>query len=169
MLENHIQSSQMVKDMPENQELCDQKYKIRKAEITDLPMIADLEREIFSDAWSFKSLEETWNQKNAVIFAAKIEEKIAGYLIFYYVLDEGEIARIATAPAVRRQGAAGHIFRELVSFCEEQQITRIMLEVRESNEAARRFYEKCGFTEDGIRKSYYENPQENAVLMSKNL
>ena len=104
--------------------------KICKAELSDLQDIAALESEIFSDAWSLKSLEETWNQKNAVIFAAKTEEKIAGYLIIYYVLDEGEIARIATA---------------------------------------RRFYEKCGFTEDGIRKNYYENPQENAILMSKSL
>ena len=138
--------------------------KICKAELSDLQDIAALESEIFSDAWSLKSLEETWNQKNAVIFAAKTEEKIAGYLIIYYVLDEGEIARIATAPSMRRQ-----MFQELVAFCEEQQITRIMLEVREGNEAARRFYEKCGFTEDGIRKNYYENPQENAILMSKNL
>ena len=81
--------------------------KICKAELSDLQDIAALESEIFSDAWSLKSLEETWNQKNAVIFAAKTEEKIAGYLIIYYVLDEGEIARIATAPSMRRQGAAG--------------------------------------------------------------
>ena len=127
--------------------------KICKAELSDLQDIAALESEIFSDAWSLKSLEETWNQKNAVIFAAKTEEKIAGYLIIYYVLDEGEHTNI----------------QELVAFCEEQQITRIMLEVREGNEAARRFYEKCGFTEDGIRKNYYENPQENAILMSKSL
>ena len=65
--------------------------KICKAELSDLQDIAALESEIFSDAWSLKSLEETWNQKNAVIFAAKTEEKIAGYLIIYYVLDEGEI------------------------------------------------------------------------------
>ena len=143
--------------------------KICKAELSDLPEIAALESEIFSDAWSLKSLEETWNQKNAVIFAAKTEKKIAGYLIFYYVLDEGEIARIATASFVRGQGAAGRMFQELVAFCEAQQITRIMLEVRESNEAARGFYGKCGFAEDGIRKNYYENPKENAILMSKNL
>ena len=79
--------------------------KICKAELSDLQDIAALESEIFSDAWSLKSLEETWNQKNAVIFAAKTEEKIAGYLIIYYVLDEGEIARIATAPSMRRQGS----------------------------------------------------------------
>ena len=55
--------------------------KICKAELSDLQDIAALESEIFSDAWSLKSLEETWNQKNAVIFAAKTEEKIGGIII----------------------------------------------------------------------------------------
>ena len=59
--------------------------------------------------------------------------------------------------------------RKLLDFCREQKITRIMLEVRENNEAARQFYGKCGFTKDGIRRNYYENPKENAVLMSVNL
>lgn len=143
--------------------------KIKKAEDTELPEIATLEKEIFSDAWSLKSLKETWQQKNAEIFAAKDQEKLIGYVIFYHVLDEGEIARIATAPALRRQGAATQMFRGLVSFCLEHQIEKIMLEVRDGNESARRFYQKCGFTEDGIRKNYYENPKEDAVLMSKNL
>lgn len=90
--------------------------KICKAELSDLQDIAALESEIFSDAWSLKSLEETWNQKNAVIFAAKTEEKIAGYLIIYYVLDEGEIARIATAPSMRRQGLPDKCSRNLWRF-----------------------------------------------------
>ncbi len=106
-------------------------------------------REIFPDAWSLKSLEETWKQKNAAIFVAKTKEGMAGYLIFYYVLEEGEIARIATAHSVRRQGAASQMFRKLLDFCREQKITRIMLEVRENNEAARQFYGKCGFTKMG--------------------
>lgn len=143
--------------------------KICKAEMSDLQDIAALESEIFSDAWSLKSLEETWKQKNAAIFVAKTKEGMAGYLIFYYVLEEGEIARIATAHSVRRQGAASQMFRKLLDFCREQKITRIMLEVRENNEAARQFYGKCGFTKDGIRRNYYENPKENAVLMSVNL
>ena len=143
--------------------------KICKAELSDLPEIAALEKEIFPDAWSLKSLEETWKQKNAAIFVAKTKEGMAGYLIFYYVLEEGEIARIATAHSVRRQGAAIQMFRKLLDFCREQKITRIMLEVRENNEAARQFYGKCGFTKDGIRRNYYENPKENAVLMSVNL
>ena len=141
--------------MLENQMESDKMIEISEADFQELPEIAALEREIFPDAWSLKSLEETWKQKNAAIFVAKTKEGMAGYLIFYYVLEEGEIARIATEHSVRRQG--------------EQKITRIMLEVRENNEAARQFYGKCGFTKDGIRRNYYENPKENAVLMSVNL
>ena len=89
----------------------DKMIEISEADFPELPEIAALEREIFPDAWSLKSLEETWKQK----------------------------------------------------------ITRIMLEVRENNEAARQFYGKCGFTKDGIRRNYYESPKENAVLMSVNL
>ena len=170
MLKNQMQKDQILKSQTmENQMGTGKMTGIRKAELADLSEIAALEKKIFPDAWSLKSLEETWNQKNAAIFVAKTEGKTAGYLIFYYVLDEGEIARIATAHSMRRQGAAGQMFRKLLAFCQEQKITRIMLEVRENNEAARRFYEKCGFTEDGIRRNYYENPKENAVLMSKNL
>ena len=123
--------------MLENQMESDKMIEISEADFPELPEIAALEREIFPDAWSLKSLEETWKQKNAAIFVAKTKEGMAGYLIFYYVL--------------------------------EQKITRIMLEVRENNEAARQFYGKCGFTKDGIRRDYYENPKENAVLMSVNL
>lgn len=154
---------------------------IRRAQQEDLPGIAALEKEIFSDAWSEKSLLETWNQKNAEIFIANNTQKdtllsptekvkdrcrIVGYVIFYYVLDEGEIARIAVSPDIRRCGVAIQIFQSLKEFCKKKEIKKIMLEVRESNEPARAFYEKCGFTEDGTRKNYYENPKENAVLMS---
>ena len=143
--------------MLENQMESDKMIEISEADFPEIPEIAALEREIFPDAWSLKSLEETWKQKNAAIFVAKTKEGMAGYLIFYYVLEEGEIARIATAHSVRRQGAASQMFRKLLDFCREQKITRIMLDG------------KCGFTKDGIRRNYYENPKENAVLMSVNL
>lgn len=149
--------------------------KIQRAEKAELSEIAGLESKIFSDAWSEKSLTETWNQKNAEIFTARYmikeseDDKLAGYVIFYYVLDEGEIARIAVSPKARRQGTATQIYQRLEKFCREKEITKIMLEVRESNEAARAFYSRCGFKEDGIRKNYYDEPKENAVLMSVNL
>lgn len=91
---------------------------------------------------------------------------IFGYVIFYYVLDEGEIARIATAPEYRRQGLAARLLEKMRAFSHEQNITRWLLDVRISNEPAIRFYEAAGFARDGVRKNFYANPAEDAILMS---
>ena len=76
----------------------------KELEREDLEAVARLEQEIFPDAWSVKGLEETFAQKQALILGAWIEEALAGYVIFYHVLDEGEIARIAAAPCAGIKG-----------------------------------------------------------------
>ena len=76
----------------------------------DIAAVAALEKEIFSDAWSEKSIRETYEQSHALIIGAWEEETLTGYVIFYYVLDEGEIARIAVAPQCRRKGVAARLF-----------------------------------------------------------
>ena len=139
---------------------------IRKIGENDIEAIASLESEIFSDSWSEKSIKETYENQNACILGAYKEGVLAGYVIFYYVLDEGEIARIAVSPQYRRQGVADQIFAGLLDFCAEKSIERILLDVRTSNEPAIAFYRKSGFAEDGIRKNFYENPKEDALLMS---
>ncbi len=131
--------------------------------------LARLEREIFSDPWSESALMETLSQKQAVIFGAWIGAQPAGYIILYYVLDECEIARIAVSPVYRRQGAAGRLLKEAEEFCCTEKIETIFLEVRESNHAARSFYQKHSFKIDGIRKKFYTNPPEDAILMSRKL
>ncbi len=125
-----------------------------------------LEKEIFSDAWSEQGLRETWRQPGAVIFGAWDGDTLAGYAIVYYVLDEAEIMRIAVEDARRRQGAAGQMLLRIKGFCAEKGIGKIFLEVRESNAPAIAFYRKHGFQADGIRKNFYTNPAENAILMS---
>ena len=67
----------------------------------------------------------------------------------------------------RRQGAAGKLMQALEHYCEEHKMEKLLLDVRESNEAARSFYTKNGFVEDGIRQGFYVNPSEDAVLMSR--
>lgn len=92
--------------------------------------------------------------------------QLLGYVIFYYVLDEGEIARIATSPQHRRQGVAVRLLEKMRAFSYEQNITRWLLDVRISNETAIHFYKAAGFAEDGVRKNFYANPPEDAILMS---
>ena len=129
--------------------------------------VAALERHIFSDAWTENGIRETLCQENGIVLGIWKGEFLAGYVILYYVLDEGEIARIAIDSACRRQGVAGRLLERLSKICEVKGIRRLMLEVRTSNEAAISFYKKSGFTEDGVRKGYYTNPCEDAILMSK--
>lgn len=138
---------------------------IRQADSHDAKCLAKLEQVVFSDAWSETSVAETLKQHQASVFIAEEEKQIVGWLIFYYVLDEGEIARIAVIPSKRNAGVAGRLFEHMRKYCLESGIRTVFLEVRKSNLPARAFYQKHGFTEDGIRKQYYCDPKEDAVLM----
>ncbi len=140
---------------------------LRKMKESDAHAIAQIEKKTFTDAWSEKSILDTFYQNQAFVVVAEAEEKIVGYCIVYFVLDEGEIARIAVAPNVRRQGVGHLILDEVEKICTGKSITKLLLDVRESNRTARAFYSGYGFSEDGIRKDFYESPKENAVLMSK--
>ena len=136
---------------------------------SDVEEIVSMESAIFSDAWTARSIEETYNQSQAFIVTAELNNKLAGYCIVYFVLDEGEIARIAVDKSLRRQGVGRKLLEQVEIICKEKGITRLMLDVRESNENARAFYKSLGFEEDGVRKNFYEMPKEDAVLMSKAL
>lgn len=141
-------------------------FSIRKMRREDVAEVAELEKKIFPDAWSENAILETWKQRQTMLLIALEDRKIIGYLILYFVLEDGEIARIAVADEYRRKGVAGKMLRELALLCRENGVNRLMLDVRESNEPAKAFYARQGFEVDGIRKDYYTNPVENAVLMS---
>ena len=142
---------------------------VRELKVEDSAAVAEMEQQIFSDSWSEKSVLETVQQKQSVCFAAEKAGHLLGYLLAYHAADEAEIARIAVQKEARRQGAAGKLMQALEHYCEEHKMEKILLDVRESNEAARSFYTKNGFVEDGIRQGFYVNPSEDAVLMSRQL
>lgn len=138
---------------------------IRQALQNDIKDLAGLEQTVFSDPWSASALTETMQQKHAEIFIAEEDAQTIGWAIFYYVIDEGEIARIAVIPSKRKEGVAGCLFMHLRQYCIQKGIGSVFLEVREGNLPARAFYRKYGFSEDGIRKQYYHDPKEDAILM----
>ena len=135
----------------------------------DMAAVAELEKAVFPDAWSEKAIQETYDQPHTLILTAFEDKKLVGYVILYLTLEDAEIARIAVDEAYRRQKVASKILRELKLLCADNGISKLLLEVRESNEAARSFYEEMGFTTDGVRKNYYTMPVEHAVLMSLEL
>ena len=156
---------------------------IKKDQQQYISEIAALESDIFPDPWSEKSIRDTLENPQARIWAIISRQappcscastapehagkpQLLGYVIFYYVLDEGEIARIATSPQHRRQGVAVRLLEKMRAFSYEQNRTRWLLDVRISNETAIHFYKAAGFAEDGVRKNFYANPPEDAILMS---
>ena len=136
---------------------------VRELKVEDSAAVPEMEQQIFSDSWSEKSVLETVQQKQSVCFAAEKAGHLLGYLLAYHAADEAEIARIAVQKEARRQGAAGKLMQALEHYCEEHKMEKLLLDVRESNEAARSFYTKNGFVEDGIRQGFYVNPSEDVI------
>lgn len=131
--------------------------------------VAEMEHQLFSDAWSEKSVQETMDQPASICLMAEKAGRPAGYLLAYTAADEVEIARIGVAKELQRQGTGRTLLAELEKLCVSKGLRKILLDVRAGNEAARALYAAAGFREDGIRQRFYENPQEDAVLMSRTL
>ena len=140
---------------------------IRQMKVEDAAAIAEMEHQTFSDAWSEKAILDTLRNPKTICLVAEKIGKIVGYCIVYTADDEADIARIALLKESRRFGIASELIHALDVICWENQIQIIMLDVRVSNDGARAFYEKHGFTQDGIRENYYKNPIEDAILMSR--
>ena len=143
--------------------------KVRRMTMEDGAAVAEMEHQLFPDAWSEKSILETLEQTNTICLIAEKAGRTAGYLLAYTAADEAEIARIAVVKELQRQGAARALLAELESVCGSEGIKKIILDVRSGNGAARALYTSTGFKEDGIRQRFYENPVEDAILMSREL
>ncbi len=143
------------------------KTTVRRMTMEDAAAVAEMEHQLFADAWSEKAVLDTLGLSNTICLTAEKAGRITGYLLAYTAADEAEIARIAVAKEFQRQGAARTMLEELFDLCAQQEVGKVLLDVRESNAAARSLYEHAGFKEDGVRQKFYENPVEDAILMSR--
>ena len=126
--------------------------------------VAALESACFADPWSRDALAEELHNPCARFLVAEADGEVAGYLGCHHVTDEGFIANVAVHPRFRRRG----IGRLLVAAAIEQgeDLYRLTLEVRTSNEAAIALYRALGFVEDGVRPRFYAHPTEDAAIYS---
>lgn len=142
---------------------------IRTANENDLEYFAEISRECFSEPWGVNSFKSAYESEGAVLLAAETSEGIVcGFLTASTVLDEVNIEDVAVCEGYRQRGAAKGLLTELLR-CTEKNFARINLEVRESNFPAINLYKKFGFEPVGLRKDFYRDPRENAVLMTKYL
>ena len=142
---------------------------IRPMTKSDCEQVAAIEAVSFSLPWSLRAFTDTVEKENFRYFVAEKEGEILGYCGFLFVLDEAEIPNVCVKASARKQGVGKQMMSVLIEEAAKIGIATLFLEVRESNVAARTLYTSLGFTEDGIRKNFYEQPVEHAVLMSKSL
>lgn len=127
--------------------------------------IAQIERFCFVHPWSGRQIAETCN---GVFFIARdAGGKAMGYAGLTHVLDEAYVMNIGVLPACRRQGIGDKLMQQMLAFCLEKGCAFLSLEVRESNEAAKNLYKKHLFSPAGVRKNYYSDPTENALIMTR--
>lgn len=129
--------------------------------------VAELEKECFSVPWSSDSLKEELTNETAHFFTAKICNEVVGYIGTNIVLDECYITNVAVTKDLRRKGIAKALLEAAFDCCVKLSCSFITLEVRKSNEAAIKLYEKLGFELCGERKDFYSSPVENALIMTK--
>ncbi len=133
-----------------------------------IPRVAELEKQSFSTPWSEAALSEELSNKFARFFIALLNGEVVGYIGSHNVLGEVYITNVAVFPQYRNKGIGEKLIKKLVEAVESEKADFITLEVRKSNISAIKLYEKCGFCAVGERKSFYEKPCEDAVLMTKN-
>lgn len=129
--------------------------------------VAALETICFADPWSEKSVASELRNPLSLWLVALEGGKVAGYVGSQSVLGESDMMNVAVHPDFRRRGIAEALVLELVAQLKAKGNYCLTLEVRTSNNPARKLYEKLGFRQVGLRKNYYRNPREDACILRK--
>lgn len=132
-----------------------------------VPQIALLEQECFADPWSQQSIASELHNPLSLWLVAQEGQTLLGYVGSQTCLDETDMMNIAVSPASRRQGVARALIEALISALRARGSKQLTLEVRASNGPARQLYESLGFLQVGLRKNYYRNPKEDALILRK--
>lgn len=135
-------------------------------EMKDLEGIIEIEQKSFPTPWPREAfIKELNNSKFAHYFVAKSEDAVVAYGGMWFILDEAHITNIAVHPYYRRKGTGTLLLKEMIRYGILNGIRNFTLEVRVTNQKAIELYMKEGFVESGIRKGYYSDTREDALIM----
>lgn len=135
----------------------------------DIPEVESIERLSFSMPWSKTSFRSEIYSRYSITRIAVLNGVIVGYICARHVADECHLLNLAVHPDYRRRGIAKMLLDNVIQELKKEGCRFFYLEVRSSNYAARKLYEKFGFNMVGIRKGYYVNPVEDAVIMMREI
>lgn len=131
--------------------------------------VYELSKACFSVPWSLDSISyEIENPLAKYVIAQDLStNEVVGFAGVWIVAGEGDITNIAVHPSYRKQGIASQLLSKLLEICKDNNCNDITLEVRVSNTPAQNLYTKFGFVNEGIRKKYYSDNGEDAIIMWK--
>jgi len=137
----------------------------------NLDPIVEIERASFSTPWTADMFR--WELRNAEVSATYVlrtaDRAVAAFCCVWTVLDELHINNVAVRPGLRRRGFASVLLERVMEQAVSQGATKATLEVRRSNVAALRLYDRLGFTVSGVRPNYYSNPVEDALILWRSI
>ncbi len=135
----------------------------------DLDRVVEIEKASMPSPWSKELFDEELKRGAAHYFVAEEDGQVAGYMGYWEAPEEAHIINLAVAPEFRKRGVGQRMMEYCLDFAAKRGAGIATLEVRQSNEAAQRLYEKCDFRVVAIRKKYYSDNQEDAIVMIKEM
>ena len=145
---------------------------IRPMACEDMARVLEIEAASFPSPWTrvMFEAESAGNPfSRSLVAMPKETAEIVAYIVYWLMFDEVHFLNLAVETRFRRRGIGGALVKLVLEEGRKHGAARALLEVRESNAAARTFYEKLGFSEASIRKNYYDRPSENAVILKRRL
>ncbi len=133
-----------------------------------LSRIVEIENQSFQEPWSREGFREMMANPSFQSLGVFFDRKLAGYVFYYLVMDELHVMNVAIDPVFRNKGLGEKLLAQVHDFGKKHGIKFAYLEVRETNNAAQKLYEKLGYHKQGRRIGYYPN-REDALLMFKDL
>ena len=140
-------------------------YEISLMTPADVDGMCEIENATFSTPWSRQSIEGELTNDCARYLVARKDGEVVGYAGMWLVIDEAHVTNVAVRADMRGQGLGAALMGRLIQLAADSGMIWMTLEVRRSNKVAQALYHKFGFIDVGYRKRYYEDNQEDALLM----
>lgn len=139
---------------------------VRPMVMTDVDGVMAVEQDSFLTPWSRSAFEEELAQNRLARYIVAVEnDEIVGYAGTWLVINEAHVTNVAVSGQRRREGIGRLLMQKLMELARENDMESMTLEVRVSNSAARHLYQQLGFVEAGIRKNYYSETKEDALIL----
>ena len=138
---------------------------IRKMQSADLPRVVEIEKQCFGERWTINAFANELANSASSYFVALQGNTIIGYAGYWLILEEAHITTIGVEPRFQRRGFGELLLMALIDHAGRAEAKWLTLEVRASNDSAIRLYEKYGFTSLGRRRAYYQDNNEDALIM----